>query len=279
MKRISKLFLIIIFFSSSSFAAECESDYSSLVFDKKTKNILFEKRADEIIYPASLTKVMTLYLTFEALKKNKLKLTDVLTASETAEDVSAMNKVNSLKLKAGDKMTVEQAIKASTVKSFNEASYMLAEKISGDEWNFVKKMNKKAKELKMNHTNFRNSTGFHDDGQYTTNYDLARLTAAIQNNFPDYIKYFSAKEFTYKGQKYFSHNHVLLTYKGAYGLKTGFTNKAGFNLIASAKRNEMQVNSILTGCESYQKRDSYTKNLLDESFKKRNEKELVVRLR
>lgn len=278
---IQYLLILIFAFSPSVFAVECESDYSSLVFDKKTKNILFEKRADEIIYPASLTKVMTLYLTFEALKKKQLKLSDVLVASQTAEDVSAMNKVNTLKLKEGDKMTVEQAIKASTVKSFNEASYMLAEKIGGSEWSFVKMMNKKAKELKMNHTNFRNSTGFHEDGQYTTNYDLARLTSAIQTNFPEYIKYFSAKEFSYKGTKYLSHNHVLLTYKGAYGLKTGFTNKSGFNLIASARQGDIQLNSIVTGCESYQNRDAFTKDLLNNSFKdaQKSHKEFLVKIR
>ncbi len=113
-----------------------------------------------------------------------------------------LNKINTLKLKQGDKITVKQAIGAVIVKSFNEAAVTLAEGVAGDEWEFARKMNEKARELKMLNTSFRNASGLHEEGQYTTSYDLARLVKAIKQDFPEYYKLFSLKEFTYKNKKY-----------------------------------------------------------------------------
>jgi D-alanyl-D-alanine carboxypeptidase len=245
---------------------KCGDGFSSLVLNEENGKVLYEKRAEEIIYPASLAKVMTLYLAFDALKKNQLKLDQVLTVSANGEEVARVNKNNSLRLKSGDKISVEDLIKAITVKSFNEAAVTLAEGISKDEWKFAEEMNKKAMELGMANTNFKNSSGLHDDGQYTTNYDLARLGTKVKKDFPEYEHYFSIKKFRYRGNDYLTHNHVLLEYKGADGLKTGFTRASGFNLIASAKRGDKKVMSILTGCESHQKRDYFTKSLLNKSF-------------
>jgi D-alanyl-D-alanine carboxypeptidase len=152
------------------------------------------------------------------------------------------------------------------VKSFNEAAVTLAEEVGGNEWNFVRLMNKKASELGMINTSFRNASGLHAEGQYTTSYDLARLAIAIKHDFPQYYRLFTLKEFKYRDTKYKTHNHVLIDYKGAEGMKTGFTNASGFNLITSAKRQDRRIISILLGCATQQRRDKLTKELLNESF-------------
>ena len=275
------IFSVILSFITKSAMAQCEAPYSALVFSDKSHHILFERRADEVIYPASLTKMMTAYLVFEALTEERLYLDQKIRISANAQDVGNVNKINTLHLVEGDVITVEDALKGMLVKSFNESSTALAEAIAGDEWHFAKMMNDKAVQLKMDHTNFRNSSGLHEDGHYTTNYDLARLVSALERNFPQYRKYFSLKEFHYNGTKFQNTNRILAEYKGADGFKTGFTNAAGFNLIASAKRDGTRVNAILTGCESHQKRDEFMKILLDDGFKEieRKDSEAIVVLK
>jgi len=264
------IFFTAIFFSSSLFAAEegCSDVYSSLVFEEKTGNILFETRSDQTSYPASLVKMMTLYLTFDALEKHKIRITDALTISERGEEIAKVNKSNSLHLKRGDKITVREAILAVIVKSFNEAAVTLSEGVAGNEWEFVRKMNEQAQKLGMINSSFRNASGLHEEGQYTTSYDLARLAIAIKRDFPKYYHLFAAKEFNYRGTKYETHNHVLVDYKGAEGMKTGFTNASGFNLISAAKKDDKRVISVLLGCSSYKKRDKLTKELLNNAFAK-----------
>lgn len=275
------IILTIFIFLQKAGASECERQYSSLVFAENNHEIIFEKRGEEIIYPASLTKVMTLYLVFEALEKHRLELDGEITISANAEDISKVNKINTLNLKEGEKINVDDAIKGTAIKSFNEAAVALAEAVAGDEINFAKMMNQKAFELNMMHTNFRNASGLHDAGQYTTAYDLARLVEALEKNFSQYRKYFAAKKFTFRGNKYETHNHVLLEYEGADGFKTGYTAASGYNLIASAKRGDVRVKSILTGCETYKKRDEYTKNLLDLAFKEidRKKSDVIITLK
>lgn len=270
-KLITFSFLIWVFSIQSSFSfefqnKECSNNYSALVFEDKTGNIIFENDADEYRYPASLTKLMTIYLAFEALKNGKLHFYQELTANDRDEDISSVNKVLTLNLKIGDKINVREAIDGVLVKSFNEAAVMLAEAISGSEWKFVELMNEKAKKFGMKYTNFRNASGLPDLGQFTTNYDLARMVMAIRRDFPEYYYFFSTKETTINGVKYKTHNNVLFEYKGAEGMKTGFTNAAGYNLIAVAMRNNYRVISVLTSCASSKKRDDFTKELLDYGF-------------
>ena len=261
-----KSFFLLIITTLSPLAQECSKNYSSLVLYPESGNIFFEQQAYKIIYPASLTKLMTIYLVFEALREKRIDLKDDLYASSRSSSTSKVNKSNTLNLEIGDKISVEQAIKGSIVKSFNELTVMLAEEISDNEWQFARDMNLKAKELGMSNTNFRNASGLHNQGQFTTNDDLAKLALAIRQNFPEYYHYFSLKEFTYKNEKYPTHNNILLKYKGVDGIKTGFTNASGFNLIASAKHDKKRITSVLTGCESAQKRDTFTKQLLDKAF-------------
>lgn len=275
--RFLLIFTILLSLSNLTFASEeiaenesmfeeCSNQYSVLIFHEKNDEILYSKRADKIIYPASLVKLMTLYLTFEAIELNKIKADDKIVASKRAQEVSEVNKINTLHLVAGDTLTVREAIRALIVKSFNEAAVMLSEKISDNEWNFVRAMNLKASELGMINTSFKNSSGLHEEGQYTTAYDLARLAKALKKDFPDYYHLFSLKEFKYKDRTYPTHNHVLVDYKGAEGMKTGFTRASGFNLITSAKKGQDRVISVLTSCASYEKRDQFMAQLLDHSF-------------
>ena len=259
---------------------ECSDQYSALVFREDTGEILYSKRAEQIIYPASLVKLMTLYLTYEAIENNSISTDDVIYASKRAQEVSEVNKINTLHLIAGDSITVKQAIRALIVKSFNEAAVMLSEAISKNEWHFVRKMNLKAGELGMANTSFKNSSGLHEEGQYTTAFDLGRLAKSIKRDFPEYYHLFSLKEFEYDDKIFPSHNHVLLDYKGAEGMKTGFTRASGFNLITSAKKNNHRVISVLASCASYEDRDKFMMELLDHSFLNiKNNEGLDIKLR
>lgn len=268
MKKILSLFLFLCSFAAEAAPEGCGKNYSALLFEERSGDILFQKRAEIYAYPASLVKLMTLYLTFEALEKNKLELDQLVTVSERGEEIARVNKINTMRLKAGEKISIRTLIQAVIVKSFNEAAVTLAEVVAGDEWEFVRQMNAKAAQLGMNNSSFRNSSGLHEDGQYTTAYDLARLSKALKKDFPQYYKLFSLKEFSFSGVKYETHNHVLTSYKGAEGLKTGFTNASGFNLVSAAKKKDERVISILMGCASTVSRDQFTKKLLDDAFDK-----------
>ena len=245
---------------------ECSNIYSSLIFDYHNGNVISEVRSMQTIYPASLVKLMTVYIAFEEIKKGKLKFNQKLTISHRGEEISNVNKINTLRLKKDDTISVKQAIRGTIIKSFNEASVTLAEAISGNEWKFAKLMNKKAKELGMYNTSFRNSTGLHHQGQYTTTYDLARLVNALRKDFPQYYHIFSQEEFNFNDKKFISHNNVLLKYPGAEGLKTGFTRASGFNLISVAKKNRNRLVSILANCSSYELRDEQTIDAFNQSF-------------
>ena len=269
--KLSMTLVMLLFFTvSSARAAEegCGKNYSAVLFEEKTGDILFQKRAEFYAYPASLVKMMTLYLTFEALEKHQLSAEQLITVSERGEEIAKVNKSNTMRLKVGDKISVRTAIQAVIVKSFNEAAVTLAEAVAGSEWEFARKMNEKAVTLGMRNSSFRNSSGLHEEGQYTTAFDLARLSKAIKKDFPQYYHLFSLREFKYLNTEYETHNHVLTSYKGAEGMKTGFTNASGFNLISAAKKGDERVISILMGCASVARRDQFTKKLLDNAFEK-----------
>jgi D-alanyl-D-alanine carboxypeptidase len=274
MKKLLSAAAILFSMSAQASQEGCGKNYSAIVFAEKTGDVLFQKRAADYAYPASLVKMMTLYLTFEAIEKGKLKENQFLIVSNRGEEVARVNKSNTMRLKAGDKILVRTAIEAVIVKSFNEAAVTLAEAVAGSEWSFAQEMNQKALELGMTNSSFRNASGLHEEGQYTTAFDLARLSKAIKKDFPKYYSLFALKKFTYLGKRYETHNHVLTSYKGAEGMKTGFTKASGFNLISAAKKGDERVISILMGCASFKSRDQATKKLLDNAFKMIAEKRL-----
>lgn len=246
----------------------CSLSDSFLVFEESSRIILEERNPSAQIYPASLVKLMTLYLTFEAITKNKISFEQMIEISQRAQEISFVNSVNTLRLSAGSKISVKNAIEAVIVKSFNEAAVALAEAVAHDEWNFVRLMNKKAIALGMHNSSFRNSSGLHEEGQYSTAHDLAKLTYAIKRDFPKFYHLFARKNFSFRRQQFETHNEILKEFKGAEGMKTGFTKASGFNLISSAERRGERIFAVLVGCESSIKRNNMMFSLLELGFYK-----------
>lgn len=239
-----------------------ENRFSALVVDADTGRVLYEKNAGATRYPASLTKMMTLYLTFEALKKGKLKLDDTLLVSAKAAKQPQTN----IALDSGDRLSVKTAIQSLVVRSANDSAMVMAESLGGTEWNFALMMTKKARELGMKSTVFRNPSGLPDDKQHTTAYDMARLAIALRRDFPDYYPVFKLKNFSYRGVTYTTHNHVLERYDGADGVKTGYIRASGFNVVTSARKYGYNVVAVVMGGTSASSRDEQMISLLNRTF-------------
>lgn len=252
------LTVVLLCMPLNSFA---NSKYASLVIDGDSGAVLHQENAGSKRYPASLTKVMTLYLTFEALSNGKLKIDQKLKVSSKAAN-QAPSKMG---LRSGETITVRDAIISLIIKSANDCAVVLAEGIAGSEWQFALMMNQKAKDLGMNHTNFRNASGLHDSRQVTTAFDLARLAVAIRRDFPGYYHLFSRTQFTYKGKTINTHNRVLKKYPGADGLKTGYVNASGFNLITTVDRGGRRLVGVVMGGKTSRSRDIHMIKLLDQA--------------
>ncbi len=237
-------------------------NYAALVVDASTGRVLYEKNADASRYPASLTKMMTLYLTFDALKRGKLSLDQAMPVSAKAAKQPATN----ISLKTGDRLPVSKAIESLVVRSANDSAMVLAEAIGKTEWNFALLMTQKARELGMKNTIFRNPHGLPDGKQHTTAYDMARLAIALRRDFPEYYQYFSITEMSHNGVNYTTHNRVLTRYDGADGIKTGYIRASGFNLVTSARRHGFNLVGVVMGGKSSASRDEEMINLLDRTF-------------
>ena len=239
------------------------SKYASIVIDMETGQVLHDRDADETRHPASLTKVMTLYLVFDAIESGKLKLSDRLTVSKAA----ARAQPSKLGLKAGTTIKVEDAIRALVTKSANDVAIVIAEKLGGGtEAKFVTKMNAKAKELGMHATTFRNASGLPDKRQVTTARDMAKLAEAVYLDHKNRYNYFALSSFTWGKRKYLNHNELLRKVDGVDGIKTGFTNASGYNLMASAERNGRRVIAIMLGGTTGRSRDAHVRDLIEAAF-------------
>ncbi|MGC0371592.1 MAG: hypothetical protein DGJ47_000283 [Rickettsiaceae bacterium] len=235
---------------------------ASLIVDGKSGKILHSRNAKKKVYPASLTKVMTLYLTFEALKSGKIKMRQKFRVSKNATKARPCK----LYVKKGERISVRDAIFALSIKSANDVAIVVAENIAGSEKKFARLMTIKAKQLGMNNTRFTNASGWHDPKQYSTAVDLAKLSIAIKRDFPQYYKLLNKTSFIYKGKKIHGHNPVAATYPGAEGLKTGYHSPAGRNLITVATRGAKNLVGIVTGRASSFIRDRDMVKLLDMHF-------------
>ncbi len=238
------------------------SKYAAVVVDADTGQVLYEKNAADPRYPASLTKMMTLYLTFDAMKRGRMNLGTMMDVSQKAAGQPETN----INLSEGDRLSVEDAIEALVVRSGNDASVVLAEHLGGTQWNFAQMMTKKAHELGMRDTIFRNPNGLPDDGQYTSAFDMARLGIALRRDFPEYYKYFKTERFDFRGVTYTTHNRVMLRYDGADGIKTGYIRASGFNLVTSVKKNGYNIVAVVMGGSSATGRDDQMIALLDRTF-------------
>lgn len=235
---------------------------TSLVVDGKTGKVLHSHNAKEKIYPASLTKVMTVYLIFEALDSGKLKLNQKLSVSKNATQALPTK----LYLRPQDRITVEESILGLTVKSANDVARVVAENLAGSEKNFARLMTIRARQLGMKDTNFTNASGWHDPKQVTTAVDLAKLSIAIKRDFPKYYHFFNKTSFKFKGKPVYGHNRLTATYPGAEGLKTGFHTPAGCNLITAATRGNKTLVAVVTGRKTSAVRDKQMVQLLDQHF-------------
>jgi D-alanyl-D-alanine carboxypeptidase len=252
--------LVISAFSASP--ASAQSKYASIVVDAGNGEVLYRANADDPKYPASLTKMMTLYLTFEALKKNRIKLGQYFPISRKA----ASQPPTKLDLKAGRKIRIEHAILGLVTKSANDAAMVLAEGVGGSEMRFVQMMNQKARRLGMARTTFRNPSGLPDDDQVTTARDLATLANALIRDYPKYYPYFSRESFTYQGIAHPNHNRLMDIYPGMDGLKTGYIRASGFNLAASAMRGGRRLIAVVMGGDTPGWRDEHMAELMDQGF-------------
>ena len=234
-----------------------------LVMDVDTGKILRQENAHARRYPASLTKMMTLYLLFDALRKGEVKLTTKFTASKYA----ARQPQTNISLRPGDTITVEEAIKALVVRSANDVAVVVAESLGRSEWNFGVMMTQKARELGMKDTVFRNPHGLPNSRQYTTAYDMALLGAALRHDFPQYYNYFTTQAFRYKGRTYTGHNRVIGRFGGVDGIKTGYINASGFNLVTSVKRDGFYVIGVVMGGPTAALRDNEMVALMETTFR------------
>ena len=236
-----------------------------LVADIDSGRVLYQENANQLNYPASLTKIMTLYLTFDALEHNRLHLDDYLIVSQYAADAQPVK----LGLTAGSKITVEDAIKAVAVHSANDVARVLAENLKGGkEGNFADLMTRVANEIGLQHTNFENSSGLPNDDHMSTARDIALLSMAVYKHFPQYWKYFGIKTWTYNGKTYTNGNRLLGTYPGCDGMKTGFTNKSKYSLVATAERGGYHLIAVVLGAEDKDVRAQVAAKMLNIGFNK-----------
>jgi D-alanyl-D-alanine carboxypeptidase len=245
---------------SSRGARESGPPYAAIVVDVNSGNVLHSANADELRHPASLTKIMTLYLLFERLEAGKLKLDSQLPVSQHAS-VQAPTKLG---LRPDQTIAVEDAIGGLVTKSANDAAVVIAEAIGGEESDFAEMMTRKARALGMSRTVYRNASGLPNDEQVTTARDQATLGRAIQERFPRYYRYFSMSSFTYHGQSMRNHNHLLGQVQGMDGIKTGYTQASGFNLVTSVRRNNRHIVSVVLGGASAGARDARMRTLIEQ---------------
>lgn len=236
--------------------------YAAIVVDAASGEVLFARYADNRRYPASVTKMMTLYMAFEALSEGRAKLDDVITVSPRA----ASQPPSKLGLAAGQTITLDDAMHATAVRSANDMAVAIAEHIGGSEARFTALMTLKAEELGMTQTRYVNANGLPDSRQLTSARDLSILARAVMRDFPQYYRYFGFHDWSYQGRQYRNTNGLLATGQGYDGMKTGYTNASGYNLAASAVRDGKRLITIVLGGRSTASRNAHVAELMDTGF-------------
>ncbi len=251
--------VLLVLFSTSPALAK----YASIIVDADTGVVLHEVNADTRNYPASLTKMMTLYMTFAALDDGRLTLDQKLRTSRRASGQAP----SKLGLKKGETLTVRDAVLALVTKSANDVATVIAESLGGDEVNFARMMTHKAKEMGMLSTTFRNASGLPNRRQRSTARDLSVLALGLLTDYPEYYHFFSVQSFSWNGKTYKNHNKMLKTYNGVDGIKTGYIRASGFNLAASAVRYNRRLVGVVMGGRSAKSRNVHMAKLLDKGFR------------
>ena len=265
------LLLIVSFIPTHVYAKKnkgnvYQNKYAAFVMDADTGLILHRENANKSLHPASLTKLMTLLIVFDALDRKKLKLHDRVRISKHAASMIP----SKLDLPPGSSIKVEDAIYSLVTKSANDIAVAFAEKLGGSEANFAIMMTKKGREIGMTKTRFKNASGLHNPRQVSTARDMGRLARTIINKYGHHYHYFSTKSFSYQGKTYKSHNKLMQTYAGMDGMKTGYIKASGFNLVGSAVQNNRRLIGVVFGGRTGKLRNAQMKKLLDVSFQKIN---------
>lgn len=249
------------------------SKYAAIVVDAEDGEVLYSVAADQTRYPASLTKMMTLYLMFEALQNGRLSRSSQIPISANA----AKQPASKLYMKAGTSIDADTAIRALVVKSANDVATAVAEHLAGDEDRFARLMTAKARQLGMGRTVFTNASGLPDSGMRTTARDMAVLSLALRRDFPQYYSYFRLKSFEYRGKTVRGHNKILEMVSGADGIKTGYIKASGYNLAASVRRNGRSLVAVVMGGKSGRDRDAHMAQLLNASMNRSSRYSLLRR--
>jgi D-alanyl-D-alanine carboxypeptidase len=236
--------------------------YAAIVVDAKTGQQLFAENATAERYPASLTKMMTLYLLFEALQQGRVTKATPIPVSAHA----ASQPPTKMYLKPGQTIDVDTAIHALTVKSANDVAVAIAEYLGGSEENFAAAMTAKARQIGMRDTVFRNASGLPDPAQHTTARDMAVLGLALRKHFPQYYSYFSATDFVFRGKLVRGHNRMLKNVRGVDGIKTGYTRASGFNIVTSYEADGRSLVLVVMGADSAREREAHCQDLLQRAL-------------
>jgi len=269
LNKVKWFFILLIGFLLSIQPAQAK--YASFIINENTKRVYYTANADTRNYPASLTKIMTLYMIFDALKTKKISMNTKFKVSRKA----TRQPPSKLNLSAGSSISVKHAILALITKSANDVATVVAENLGKSERNFARLMTKKAKKLGMKRTTFKNASGLPNRGQLSTARDMATLGMAIRKNHSVFFKLFKTKSFIYKGTRYSNHNNLLGSYSGTDGIKTGYTHASGFNLVASVERNGQRIIGVVFGGKKARSRDKHMIKLLNRYFKTNASKPLV----
>jgi D-alanyl-D-alanine carboxypeptidase len=258
--RILAAALTLILFCAG--AVPAVASYAAIVVDARDGTVIESVNADTPNYPASLTKMMTLYLAFAALESGRFAIDQMLPVSQHA----ASRAPSRLGLKRGQKLSVRDAILGLITKSANDAAVVIAEALAGSEVEFARLMTEKAGELGMSQTTFRNASGLPHRGQLTTARDMATLGRALIAHFPQHYRHFSTVNFRYNGRTYRNHNRLLTAYEGTDGIKTGYIHAVGYNLVASALRGDRRLVGVVLGGRTGRQRDRQMAEMFDRSF-------------
>lgn len=248
--------------------------YAAVVIDANSGQVLHNANADSLRHPASLTKIMTLYLLFEQVEAGKLRLDSRLEVSDHA----AQQAPSKLGLRPGQSISVEDAIRALVTKSANDAAVVVAEAIAGDEESFARMMTRKARALGMSRTVYANASGLPDEDQLTTARDQATLGRAIQDRFPRQYRYFATPAFVYRGYAMRNHNKLLGRVQGVDGIKTGYTRASGFNLVTSVRRGPRHIVAVVLGGPSGAARDARMRMLIEQQIASAATQRTVARI-
>ena len=264
MKFITKLLILLtIYVKTISSAPISTSAKFAIIMDFDTENILLDKEANSRIYPASMSKLMTLYILFEELSEGSINMESEFLVSKKAWKKGG----SKMFVEVGSSVKIKDLLRGIIVQSGNDACIVIAEGISGSEEAFVDLMNIKAKKLGLLNSNFKNSTGWPDDEHYMTSYDLALLSKKIITDFPTFFNMFKEREFTFNNIKQGNRNPLLYSYKFSDGLKTGYTEDSGFSLAATAEKSGRRLIAVLSGMESVKERNDETIKLFEWGFR------------